>query len=134
MASETGYYGQVDVPEPGAGDIEIETADLYEVLRNQRRRFLILLVDRFGRISLSEAADRIAAFEVDGRVDSQARKAVYVGLYQSHGEKVAESGLVEFDDRSKEFYRSPLTGTAAGYIRDGYERFACFEGASEVLR
>lgn len=127
------YYDQTDVSTPGTDDIEVDTADLYEALSTRRRRFVILLVDRFGTISISDAADRIAGFECEGRVASSDRKAVYVSLYQAHSDKLEEAGVVEYDERRKVFSESPLTATAADYVREGYNRFAAFEGAAEVL-
>lgn len=131
--SESSYYSQADVDTPGEDDIEFDTADLFEALRVQRRRFVVLLVDRFDEISVGDASDRIAAFENDGPVSASERKAVYVGLYQSHAEKLDESGLVSVDGRVNKFTRTQLTAEAAEYIREAYNRFACFEGAAEVL-
>ena len=128
-----GYYDQMDVPTPGAADIEIETADLFEALRVKRRRFVILMVDRFGQMDTGELADRITRHEVGDHFNTQDRKAVYVGLYQTHLGTLDDANLVEYNKPRGTAKPSPLTGEAAAYIRDGYDRFACHEGAREVL-
>jgi hypothetical protein len=53
-----------------------------------------------GSATMSELADQIAAWENDIEIDeltSQQRKRVYVSLYQTHLQKLANTNLVEYD-------------------------------------
>jgi hypothetical protein len=80
--------------------------DIYEVLSNQRRRFVLHHLRQNGdRETLGTLAEQIAAWE-DGvavdRVTSNHRKNVYTSLQQFHLPKMDERGVVEFDSRAGE--------------------------------
>jgi len=104
-------------PEAGkkaAGDLEsaeqpvvaeLSLTQIFEALKNRRRREAIRYLREHDRqVTLSDLAEHVAALENDTHVallSSSQRKRVYVGLYQCHLPKMANMGIVHFDqDRS----------------------------------
>ena len=77
-------YTETDNNEPTV-DIE-RTAEIADILRNARRIQVILELDVAGEdgLAVGELADRIAEREHGPHFSPEARKAVYVALYQSH--------------------------------------------------
>lgn len=80
--------------------------DVYEVLRNRRRRFVIHYLRRTdSRVGLGTLAEHVAAWE-DGidvaAVGADARKNVYTSLQQFHLPKMEDLDLVVFDRRAGE--------------------------------
>lgn len=78
-------------------------AELFEVLSNQRRRFAVYAVSGEEEVKLGTLAERIAAWENEQPLDqvtSAERKRVYTALQQSHLPRLAEAGLVDYDDRA----------------------------------
>ena len=98
-------------PARDGGDSEASAADgdrvcaneLLELLGNRRRRLLWRhLRAEEAPAALSDASRRIAAWENDvepADVEYDQRKSVYTSLRQFHCPKMADAGLVEFDDR-----------------------------------
>ena len=82
-------------PEPLSKDV------LFELLKNQRRRDAIrYLEENDGEATLSDMAEHIAAKENDITVEalsSSQRKRVYIGLYQCHLPKMADTGVIDFE-------------------------------------
>lgn len=80
--------------------------DIYEVLSNRRRRFVIHYLQRNGpRAALGTLAEHVAAWEngIDvAAVGSDARKNVYTSLQQFHLPKMEDLNLVIFDQRAGE--------------------------------
>jgi len=74
---------------------------VFGILKNQRRRRVLkYLQDADGKVSLSELAEQIAAWENEkdvGQISSGERKRVYVGLYQCHLPKMDSMGVVAFN-------------------------------------
>ena len=91
------------------GDTEAETeADaplpldqVFGILKNQRRRRVLRMLQQAdGKVSLSDLAEQIAAWENDKeikQITSSERKRVYVGLYQCHLPKMDGMGVIEFN-------------------------------------
>lgn len=79
--------------------------DVFEILSNARRRSMIhFLHEQRGQASLSDIADHIAAWEYDtsgDQVNSDQRRRVYISLYQTHLPKLAEYGVVDYDEDEK---------------------------------
>lgn len=79
--------------------------DAFEILSNGRRRAVIhYLHEQDGEAHLSDIADHIASWEygVDrDEINSNQRRRVYISLYQTHLPKLAEYGVVEYDDDEK---------------------------------
>jgi len=80
--------------------------DVYEVLSNRRRRFVLHYLRGNGpRAALGTIAEHVAAWENDidiADVGSDARKNVYTSLQQFHLPKMEELNLVRFDQRAGE--------------------------------
>jgi hypothetical protein len=74
---------------------------VFEILKNQRRRLVLqYLRETEGPARLGTLAEHIAAFEngvAPTGLNAQQRKRVYIGLYQCHLPKMADAGVVEFD-------------------------------------
>jgi hypothetical protein len=79
-------------------------SEVYDVLRNERRRRLLrTLDDADGTMTIGDLADRIAEAEAgDDEAPSDVRQSVYVSLHQTHLPKLHDLGVLEYDrdDRS----------------------------------
>ncbi|ARS90615.1 DUF7344 domain-containing protein [Natrarchaeobaculum aegyptiacum] len=90
--------------EPGdrtGADPTLTEDELFEMLSNQRRRYILQeLIRRGESIEIGELSQEIAAHE-DGLavedVTSSDRKRVYTALHQSHLPKMDNAGVVDFD-------------------------------------
>ncbi len=91
----------VDGNPPIEGGPGLTSDELYDVLSNRRRRYVIHALKRREQpIELGELANQIAAWESDTTeqsVSSDARKSVYTSLQQAHLPKMDEANVVEFD-------------------------------------
>lgn len=80
---------------------QISKSHLFELLSADRRQEVLSYLDaNGGAADLGELAEHIASLECDCRVaelSSQQRKRVYVGLYQCHLPKMAEAGVIDYD-------------------------------------
>lgn len=92
------------------------------MLRNARRRELLrYLNDQNGQVTLSDVAEHIAAIENDTTpelLDSQQRKRVYVGLYQSHLPKLDSMGVLTFDQQRGTIELKPAASHLNEYLYD----------------
>lgn len=79
--------------------------EIFEILSNERRRFILFyLKTRDSPVRLMELVEELAAQEEDTEVDAvpeQARKRVYVSLYQTHVPRLEEVGLITYDPDTK---------------------------------
>ena len=75
--------------------------DLFEVLSNRRRRFVVHALKREDApTEIGDIAEQVAAWEYDTGVDQVSydeRKRVYTALQQSHLPKMDDVGVVEYD-------------------------------------
>lgn len=97
MASKSGVFGF-----DGGSTTDLSKDDLFDVLANQRRRFVVHLLKtgEERRVPIGEMAEQVAAWEngIDTvEISSKQRKCVYTALQQSHLPKLDETGLVEFN-------------------------------------
>jgi len=83
------------------GDADVSRGDIFDLLRNRRRRAVLDYLRRNeGESTLDELAKHVAADEYDTSIEklsAQQRKRVYVSLYQNHLPRIDEVGLVEYD-------------------------------------
>lgn len=74
---------------------------MFDILSSSRRRYtLYYLRQQNEPVQLTDLAEELAAWENDTTVEelsSQARKRVYVSLYQTHAPKLEEAGLITYD-------------------------------------
>jgi len=79
---------------------------VFDILSSPRRRYVLYyLRDHGGPVELTDLAEELAAWENDTTVDElgpQARKRVYVSLYQTHVPKLEDAGLIDYDADSGE--------------------------------
>ena len=92
--TETADVRATDPPDLSKGDV-------FEVLRNQRRRYVLhYLKGDGGPVELGDLAQQVAAWEyettTDGVTPAQ-RKRVYTTLQQTHLPKMDEVGILTFD-------------------------------------
>ncbi|AXR78933.1 DUF7344 domain-containing protein [Natrarchaeobaculum sulfurireducens] len=94
--SETDADADADVDPP-----ELTKGDVFEVLRNQRRRYVLHYLKRDDRpVELGDLAQQVAAWEYETtteEVTSAQRKRVYTTLQQTHLPKMDEVGILTFD-------------------------------------
>lgn len=80
---------------------ELPLDQVFEILRNQRRRYVLRILEGADEpIMIGDLAERIAALENDKAVHeitSSERKRVYVGLYQAHLPKMDGMDVIEFN-------------------------------------
>jgi hypothetical protein len=96
----TADAGSVDDQE-AESRVALSLDHTFEILKNHRRREVLkYLRDEESEVTLSDLAEHIAALENDTEValiTSSQRKRVYVGLYQCHLPKMADMGIIEFE-------------------------------------
>jgi len=93
--------------EPATEDVaatdppELSKGDVFEVLRNQRRRYVLhYLKGDGGPVELGDLAQQVAAWEYETtteEVTPAQRKRVYTTLQQTHLPKMDEVGILAFD-------------------------------------
>jgi hypothetical protein len=78
-----------------------EKDELYELLSNHRRRYVIHFCKQADEpLTLSDLAEKVAAREQDKSVaelTSAERKRVYTSLQQTHLDRLAEAGMIDYD-------------------------------------
>ncbi len=84
-----------------AAEPTLSEDDLFELLANRRRRYILHELMRAGdAIDIGTLSEEIAASE-DGlevhEISSKDRKRVYTALHQSHLPKMDKTGVVDFD-------------------------------------
>ncbi|WP_267642819.1 DUF7344 domain-containing protein [Haloarchaeobius amylolyticus] len=82
-------------------DGKLSKGEIFDVLRNQRRRFVLQYLKRVGEpVELGELATQVAAWEYRtpcDEVTSEQRKRVYTTLQQTHLPRMAEANIIEYD-------------------------------------
>lgn len=83
---------------------ELTRDRVFDILSSPRRRYVLyFLRTEPNPIQLTDLAEHVAAWENDTTVEelsTQQRKRVYVSLYQTHLPKLAEAGLVDYDEET----------------------------------
>ena len=100
--------------------VSIPLDQVFAILKNQRRRYVLqFLYEADGKVSLSDVAEQIAAWENSKdikQITSSERKRVYVGLYQCHLPKMDDAGAIEFDKNRGTVDRGPMVDTYHTYL------------------
>jgi hypothetical protein len=95
---------------------------VFEILKNQRRRDAIkYLKENDGEATLGDMAEYIAAKENDIEIEalsSSQRKRVYIGLYQCHLPKMANSGVIDFEKNRGDITLKPAAEQLDPYFDD----------------
>lgn len=80
---------------------DLSKGEVFEVLRNQRRRYVLHFLKRDERpVELGDLAQQIAAWEYETTLEGvtpEQRKRVYTTLQQTHLPKMDEAGILTFD-------------------------------------
>ncbi|WP_290810230.1 hypothetical protein [Halovivax sp.] len=75
--------------------------EIFEVLRNQRRRYVLQYLKQDARpVELGDLAQQVAAWEYETTpkdVTPEQRKRVYTTLQQTHLPKMDKAGILDFD-------------------------------------
>lgn len=83
--------------EPAHADVALD--DLFEAIRNERRRLILRELDRHGSpIAIRDLAANVASTLYDCERDEltrQQRKRIYVSIYQNHVPKLETMGFAE---------------------------------------
>ena len=83
------------------GNAVLATDDIFHILQNEhRRRVLQYLADTEGPVHMPDIAEQIAAVEHDTTIHqltSTQRQRVYIALYQAHLPKLADFGLITYN-------------------------------------
>lgn len=94
---------------------ELPADTVFGLLSNERRRYVLTLLGLEGRpLSLKMIATEIATrntSESSKRVPEELYRSIYVSLYQNHVPRLADAGVVEYDDdeRVVELRHTPQT-------------------------
>ena len=84
------------------GSVDLSKSDIFDLLRNQRRRFVVYYLQDHGddSVELGTLATQIAVWENTvpaGEVSADQRKRVYTALQQTHLPRMDDAGIIEFD-------------------------------------
>ncbi|WP_254763332.1 DUF7344 domain-containing protein [Natrinema marinum] len=86
---------------PDADDDPLTKGEIFEVLRNQRRRYVLQFLKQDDRpVELGDLAQQVAAWEYDTTLEGvtpEQRKRVYTTLQQTHLPKMDTAGILCFD-------------------------------------
>lgn len=103
-----------------SGQHSLSRDDVFELLSNHRRRFALHHLQRNeANADLGELSEHVAAWENEiavSDVSSTERKRVYTSLQQFHLPKMAEKGVVDFDERSGEVTLAPAAEDVDIYL------------------
>jgi hypothetical protein len=106
-----------------AAEDAIPADTLFHLLQNSRRRAVLrYLSGREGSVRMRDVAEQVAAWEHDTTVDrltSEERQRVYITLYQSHLETLAEAGVIRYDKPRGVIEPRPSLDYVASYVDAG---------------
>ncbi|MFB6074296.1 MAG: hypothetical protein ABEJ89_04725 [Haloarculaceae archaeon] len=95
---------QRQVPPVGTASDGLPKGEIFEVLQNERRRYVLRYLRRYGGpVSLGDLATQVAAWEYEvpcEEISQTQRKRVYTTLQQTHLPKMDEVGIVSYDSDS----------------------------------
>lgn len=87
-------------------DEKLSRDRLFDLLSSPRRRYVLYyLREKGGPIELTDLAEKLAAWQDDTPLEDvspQARKRMYVSLYQTHIPRLEEAGLITYNPDSGE--------------------------------
>ena len=83
-------------------DLDVDTDALFDVLSNPRRRFILTCLEEFSTpVPLRDVAHELATWERDAEITEISADdvtSIRVSLYHVHIPKMADVGLVEYDE------------------------------------
>jgi hypothetical protein len=103
-----------------ARDQRLSKGEIFDVLQNQRRRYVLQYLERFDEpVPLSDLATQVAAWEYQipvEEVSNDQKKRVYTTLQQTHLDRMEEAGIVEYDHEENLITRTPHTEELTVYL------------------
>ena len=99
---------------------DLDRGAVFTLLKNPRRRAVLRHLEDTPETTLADLADRVAAEENDTTpelLSSSDRKRVYISLYQSHLPKLAEFGVIEYDQSRGDVVRQPAATRLQACLR-----------------
>lgn len=103
-----------------ATEIGLSEDEVFDVLRNSRRRSVIAYLQESGeQASLKELTEHVASEEYEVSTDQLSpdhRKRVYTGLYQCHLPRLEKFGVIEFDTGDKTVTLSDAASEVDAYL------------------
>jgi hypothetical protein len=123
----------------------ISQSTIFEILSSRRRRMVLsLLRGAEEPVDLATLTEQIASEETNQPVDEvppQARKRVYVSLYQTHLPRLEDAGLIDYDTETGTITRSKRAAAVDSYLPTNredrpwaiYYLFIALSGLSGVL-
>lgn len=105
---------------PARGDGTLSKGEIFDVLQNQRRRYVLEYLKRYDEpVELSDLAMQVAAWEYQITVDdvtNEQKKRVYTTLQQTHLDRMEEAGIVDYDADENVITRTPYTDELTVYL------------------
>lgn len=96
-----------------AEDIDLSPSELFGLLADRRERYVLYyLIENDGTGTIEEIAPRLAAWENDTTVElatEEMQERVRATLHHADVPKLADYGLVEYDERSGDVAAAELT-------------------------
>ena len=108
------------------GGATLPKDDVFHLLQNGRRRAVLryLAAHEGERFVMRDVAEAVAAWENDTtlqQLTSAERQRVYISLYQSHLPKLAEHGVIDYDQDRGTIEPTRLTQVLEPYLGDGLD-------------
>lgn len=104
---------------------DLSKDQLFHILSCRRRRDVLrYLADYNDRVSMSDLADQVAAWEHETTVanlNSDERKSVYIGLYQIHLPALDEYGIIDYNKPRGIIKRTQRADQLDLYLREDGE-------------
>ena len=108
------------VPPMTRGIEDLSKGEIFDVLQNERRRYVLQYLRRNGGpVNLGQLATQVAAWEYGTTcegISKQQRKRVYTTLQQTHLPRMAEVGIVDYDSDDGTIDRTPQTQDLTVYL------------------
>ena len=99
---------------------DLSKGEIFEVLQNKRRRFVLQYLRRNGGpVELGDLATQVASWEYETPCDDisqKQRKRVYTTLQQTHLPKMKEAGIVAYDSDRGVIGTTPQTEDLTVYL------------------
>ncbi len=117
-----GQQADPEATDEGDGYYPLPEDELFHVLQNERRRAVLRYLNGTeDTVQMRAIAEQVAAWEHDTTVDqlsSDQRQRVYIALYQSHLDTLADAGIVEYE-KSRGNVRLTETGQDVASYMEG---------------
>ncbi|WP_247731532.1 DUF7344 domain-containing protein [Halovivax limisalsi] len=98
----------------------LSKGEVFEVLRNQRRRYVLQYLKQDDRpVELGDLAQQVAAWEYETTLEDvtpEQRKRVYTTLQQTHLPKMDEAEILSFDSDAGVIESTDQTGNVSVYL------------------